>query len=218
MVGAPGSIRFRRSGLPQLWINRATFPRHDQRSLLGIASLLVGYAVPAGRLGRVALFTSCSTRLRTTRTRSSRLGLRTLWQRSREQSATRATMRTRCGCGRLLSVYAGQTACRQPAPVRFGPLARANSKARPRLSTSSFYAHFSVLSCENTHFIFPARFRHRGGSLFREPQPQHAQNDADRQVEEVPGPRTPIAAPAALHPAATRASGAGRRRPRSHRS
>ena len=77
-VGAPGSIRFRRSGLPQLWINRATFPRHDQRSLSGIASLLVGYAVPAGRLGRVALFTSCSTRLRTTRTRSSRLGLRTL--------------------------------------------------------------------------------------------------------------------------------------------
>ena len=34
------------------------FPRHDQRSLSGIASLLVGYAVPAGRLGRVALLTS----------------------------------------------------------------------------------------------------------------------------------------------------------------
>ena len=65
-----------------------------------------------------------------------------------------ATRRMHIGCGGLLSVCADQAGGRRPAAVRFGPPARANSKAKRRCSTTAFCPHFPVLSCETTHTIF----------------------------------------------------------------
>ena len=132
---------------------------------------------------------------------------------------------THGGCRQRFSVYAGQTACRQPAPVRFELPASPNSKARPRRPTSPFLAHFEVLSPARTPTQSPAR--HRGGQRpdsqsFRRCRPANTKPSLPRPCAVLnatpPGPRSlrPNLRPPSMptsHPSAVRQ--ATRLRPRS---
>ena len=127
------------------------FPRHDQRSLSGIASLLVGYAVPAGRLGRVATGTSSRSYRPPVRADlyGRRVWLEITWS-SRSEGTTSAMSACASGCRRFFGSRGRSSGRQQARPSKWGRQFEGRRSAR-------VWRTLSVFLCRTRSIHIPAR-------------------------------------------------------------